>query len=385
MELFSENNILTGSEIDNLFAEPETNETQETHEEPNKETNEEPGSKKQEETTTTEVNPDDLFGEPESVGSGENKQEKEDTKSQEDGSSPYIYSSIAKALKEEGIFPDLDDEVADKIAKPEDFADAIEKQIQARFDERQKRIDDALNAGVEPTAIKQYENTIAYLNNVTENSLSEEGEQGENLRKQLIYQDYINRGFSKERAQRELKKSFDNGTDIDDAKEALASNKDFFSKQYQQLVDNAKAEEAKEEENRKKQAEGLKKSILEDKNFFGENLNKETRQKIYDNISKPVYKDPDTGDYLTAIQKYEKDNRGDFLKYAGYFFTLTNGFKDFDGLVKGKVKQEVKKGLKDLEATLNNTQRDSSGNLNFMSGVSSDSESFFKKGFDLDV
>jgi len=382
MDLFSEENIMTGAEIDNLFepvSSSETQEKQETTETP--ENNEE----KQEKETTTEVNPDELFGEPESVGSEEDNQEKEGTQSKKDGSSPYIYSSIAKALKEEGIFPDLDDEVADKIAKPEDFADAIEKQIQARFDERQKRIDDALNAGVEPTAIKQYENTIAYLNNVTENSLSEEGEQGENLRKQLIYQDYINRGFSKERAQRELKKSLDNGTDIDDAKEALASNKDYFTKQYQQLIDEAKAEEAKEVAERKKQAEGLKKAILEDKDFFGENLNKESRQKIYDNISKPVYKDPETGEYMTAIQKYEMEHRGDFLKYVGYFFTQTNGFKDFEGLVKGKVKQEVKKGLKNLEATLNNTQRDSSGNLNFMSGVSGDSESFFKKGFDLDV
>jgi len=34
-------------------------------------------------------------------------------------------------------------------------------------------------------------------------------------------------------------------------------------------------------------------------------LDKATRQKIYDNISKPIYKDPETGDYLTALEKYE--------------------------------------------------------------------------------
>lgn len=381
MEFFNENNILTGAEIDSLFETPE--EGPQEGEEPKSEPDE---SKQEKNKTATEVNPNELFGEePESVGSEDNKQEKEDTQSKKDGSSPYIYSSIAKALKEEGIFPDLEDEVADKIAKPEDFAEAIEQQIKARFDERQKRIDEALNVGVEPSVIKQYETAISYLNNISDDAISEEGDQGENLRKQLIYQDYINRGFSKERAQRELKKSLDNGTDIEDAKEALSSNKDFFGKQYQDLIDKAKKEEKEEEEERKKQSEELKKSILEDKNFFGDNLTKETRQQIYDNISKPVYKDPDTGEYLTAIQKYEKMNRGEFLKYAGYFFTLTNGFKDFDGLVKGKVKQGVKKGLKDLEATLNNTQRDSSGNLSFMSGVSGDSESFFKRGFDLDV
>ena len=385
MEFFDESNILTGSDIDNLFTDIEDQEPQNNQEEITKESNENPEDNNKEKKETTEVDPNELFAKPESVGSEEEKQVKEGIQSKKDGSSPYIYSSIAKALKEEGIFPDLDDEIADKIAKPEDFAQAIEQQIQARFDERQKRIDEALNAGIESSVIKQYENTIEYLNNVTDDNLSDESDSGENLRKQLIYQDYVNRGFSKERAQRECKKSLENGTDIEDAKEALASNKDFFKKQYQQLLDNAKEEEAKEEKTRKEQAEKLKKSILEDKNFFDESLTKETRKKIYDNISKPVYRDPDTGEYLTAIQKFEKENRGDFLKYAGYFFTLTNGFKDFEGLVKGKVRKEVKKGLKDLEATLNNTQRNSDGNLNFMSGVSTDSESFFKRGLDLDV
>lgn len=385
MEFFDESNILTGSDIDNLFTDIEDQEPQNNQEEITKESNENPEDNNKEKKETTEVDPNELFAKPESVGSEEEKQVKEGIQSKKDGSSPYIYSSIAKALKEEGIFPDLDDEIADKIAKPEDFAQAIEQQIQARFDERQKRIDEALNAGIESSVIKQYENTIEYLNNVTDDNLSDESDSGENLRKQLIYQDYVNRGFSKERAQRECKKSLENGTDIEDAKEALASNKDFFKKQYQQLLDNAKEEEAKEEKTRKEQAEKLKKSILEDKDFFDESLTKETRKKIYDNISKPVYRDPDTGEYLTAIQKFEKENRGDFLKYAGYFFTLTNGFKDFEGLVKGKVRKEVKKGLKDLEATLNNTQRDSDGNLNFMSGVSTDSESFFKRGLDLDV
>lgn len=381
MELFSENNILSENEIDSLFESPDT---AEGALEPQEKPKEEDAPKEQKEKTT-EVNTDDLFEEPESVGSEDDKEEKEDTKPHKDGSSPYIYSSIAKALKEEGIFPDLDDEVANKISKPEDFAKAVEDQIQARFDERQKRIDEALSAGVESNTIKQYEGTLDYLRSLNDDALSQEDSNGENLRRQLIYQDYINRGFSKERAQRELKKSFDNGTDIDDAKEALSSNIDFFSNQYKQLVTAAKAEEAKEVEERKKQAENLKKDILEDKSFFGDTLTKDTRQRIYDAISKPVYKDPDTGEYLTAIQKFEKENRGEFLKYAGYFFTLTNGFKNFDGLVKGKVKQEVKKGLKDLEATLNNTARDTSGSLNFMSGVSGDSESFFKRGFDLDV
>ena len=289
-------------------------------------------------------------------------------------------------MKEEGIFPDLDDESYSKIKSPEDFRDLVEQQIKSGLEERQKRIDDALNAGVEPTEIRRYENTINYLYSIKDDNISDEGDEGEKLRKNLIYQDFINRGYSKERASREVQKSFNAGTDIDDAKEALKSNIDFFNDKYEELVNEAKAEVEKEEKSRKEQAEKLKSSILNDKDVFGDlTIDKSTRQRIYDNISKPVYKDPETGELYTAIQKYEMENRTEFLKNVGLLFTLTDGFKNLDGLVKGKVNKEVKRGLRELENTLNNTARTSDGNLKFVSGVDEDPESFIGKGWSLDV
>lgn len=206
-------------------------------------------------------------------------------------------------MKEEGIFPALDDEGLSKVKDPEDFRDLIDQQIKAGLDERQRRIDEALNAGVEPTEIRKYENTINFLDSIKEENISDEGDKGEKLRKDLIYQDFINRGYSKERAAREVQKSFNAGTDIDDAKEALKSNIDFFNDKYDELVNEAKSEAEQEEKERKKQAEKLKLSILNDKDVFGDlSIDKSTRQKIYDNIAKPVYKDPETGEYFTAIQ-----------------------------------------------------------------------------------
>lgn len=387
-EELSLDNILGAEEIDNLFVEDDN--TQETPP-PSKDdggdgSKEEPDNKNKNETT--EVDVDTLFTEPESVGSGkDDKEEKEDTSPKGEGTSPKnFYSSIAKALKEEGIFPDLDDESYSKIKEPEDFRDLIEQQIKAGFDERQKRIDEALNAGVEPTEIKRYENTIYFLDSIKEDSISDESDKGEKLRKDLIYQDFINRGYSKERATREVQKSLNAGTDIEDAKEALKSNMDFFKDKYDELVNEARTEAEQEEKERKEQAEKLKTSILNDKEVFGDlSVDKSTRQRIYDNISKPVYKDPETGEYYTAIQKYEMENRVDFLKNIGLVFTLTNGFKNLDGLVKGKVKKEVKKGLRELENTLNNTARTSDGSLRYASGVDEDPESFIGKGWKLDV
>ena len=386
-EELSLDNILGAEEIENLFVEDdETQDTPPANGEPPKE-EEEPNKDKEE--TTEVVDVDNLFTDtPESVGSGkENTEEKEDTTPKGDGTSPKnFYSSIAKALKEEGIFPDLDDDGLSKVKDPEDFRDLIDQQIKAGLDERQKRIDEALNAGVEPTEIRKYENTINFLDSIKEENISDEGDKGEKLRKDLIYQDFINRGYSKERATREVQKSFNAGTDIDDAKEALKSNIDFFKDKYDELVNDAKSEAEQEERERKEQAEKLKSSILNDKDVFGDlSVDKSTRQKIYDNIAKPVYKDPETGEYFTAIQKYEMENRTDFLKNIGLLFTLTDGFKNLDGLVKGKVKKEVKKGLRELEHTLNNTARTSDGNLKFVSGVDEDPESFIGKGWNLDV
>ena len=386
-EELSLDNILGAEEIENLFVEDdETQDTPPANGEPPKK--EEEPSKDKEETTEV-VDVDNLFTDtPESVGSGkENTEGKEDTTLKGDGTSPKnFYSSIAKALKEEGIFPDLDDGGLSKVKDPEDFRDLIDQQIKAGLDERQKRIDEALNAGVEPTEIRKYENTINFLDSINEENISDESDKGEKLRKDLIYQDFINRGYSKDRAAREVQKSFNAGTDIDDAKEALKSNIDFFRDKYDELVNDARSEAEKEERERKEQAEKLKSSILNDKDVFGDlSIDKSTRQKIYDNIAKPVYKDPETGEYFTAIQKYEMENRADFLKNIGLLFTLTNGFKNLDGLVKGKVKKEVKKGLRELEHTLNNTARTSDGNLRFVSGVDEDPESFIGKGWNLDV
>jgi hypothetical protein len=217
---------------------------------------------------------------------------------------------------------------------------------------------------IEPAEIKKYENTINYLDSIKEEVLVKEDATGEKLRKQLIYQDFINRGYSSERAQREVQKSLNAGTDIDDAKEALKSNKEFYQNAYDDLLEDARAEEVKAKEEMKKQAETLKTSILQNAKVFGDiDVDKATRQKVYDNISKPVYKDPETGEYYTAIQKYEKENKLDFIKNVGVLFTLTDGFKDINKLIKGSVRKQVNKGLKDLERTIASTRRTPDGSL----------------------
>lgn len=85
-----------------------------------------------------------------------------------------------------------------------------------------------------------------FLDKISEDQLSEESKEAENLRKQLIYKDFINRGYSEERAKKEVKKSLDTGNEIEDALDALQSNKDFYQESYnkymQTLKDKQKAQ-----------------------------------------------------------------------------------------------------------------------------------------------
>ncbi len=373
-------NILGASEIENLFVDSTPEEPVETP--PQDESNED---KNKDDKTTTEVDVNDLFTEtPESVSSEDKT--KEDTEPSSKGSSPNFYSSIAQALKEESVFPNLTDEDFSNINTAESFKELIEKQVKSSLDERQKRIDDAMSAGVPVDNIKMYENTLGTLQGISEELLTKEDEQGENIRKNLIYQDFINRGYSQERALKEIEKSFNAGTDVDDARDALQGNIEFYQNEYNKLVSESKQKAQEAQKSIQSQAASLKESILKDDSLFKElNVDSATRQKINDNISKATVKDKDTGNYLTAIQQYQKEHPVDFLKNLSLFFTLTEGFTKIDSLVKNKVNKEVKKGLKSLEHTLNNTARTTTGNLNFVSGVSDDPESFLGKGWQIDV
>lgn len=395
MEALSFDNILGEQEIETLFTDPEDNDVQEEHKEAEEEKVETPGSddkkQKEKDNTTEDVDPEDLFEDkaPESVGSGKDNEGKEGTApdNDADGTSPNnFYSSIANACAVDGIFPNLDDETIKKAVDAESFSNLIEAEINARFDEKQKRISQALENGVEPTDIKKYESTLNYINTITDAAIAEESEKGEQLRYNLIYQDFINKGMTPDKAKKFADRTVDAGTDVEDAKEALLSNKEFFSNAYNKMLQDAQQKADEDKAEREKNAKELERTLMKDKQLFGDmEISNDIRKKAFDSVSKPVYKDPETGDYMTAIQKYESEHRADFLKYTGLIFAMTNGFKDFDSFAKGKVKKEVKKGLRELEQTLNNTRRNNDGSLRMVTNQKDDPNSFISKGMKLDL
>ena len=378
--------IQTPEEIDNLFTGGNT------------ETNGEPSTtnggeeKHGEHKTEDPVDVDNLFsdGDPESVGSVVKNGQEETGHGAETSpnNETNFYSSTLDALVKDGVLSGLNDEDLAKVKTAEDFAEAINKVVESRFDESQKRINDALNAGVEPTEIKKNESIIKYLDSITEEDITANDEEADKLRSNIIAQDMLNRGYSEDKIKRELKKSFDAGTDIEDAKEALAANKEYYKNIYKDLVDKEQKARKEQDDNNRKSFEELKKSIMEDKDIFGAlPIDKQVRQKIYDNISKASYRDDKTGQMLTAVQKYQRDNPKEFIKNLGIIYTLTDGFSNIEKLIQSGVKRQMKSSLRELEHTLSNTSRNSDGSLNLLSGVTDDNspEYFGKGGWRLDV
>lgn len=335
---------------------------------------------------------DDDLNFPESVGNEEEKHNQEDGENStlQSSTSPQknnFFSSIADALVNEGVFSSLEDVDINNIKDASDFSQFVNKQLESKLDEKQKRIDEALNNNVPVSDIQAYETTIKNLSNITEEQLSDESEQGELIRKNLIYQDYINRGFSSERAIKEVQKALDNGTDIDDAKESLQGCLDFYNNSYKELVTKAKEKQTKILNKQKEATEKLKKVILEDKTLFGGlEIDDKTRQKAFNSVAVASYKDNTSGFKITELQKYQQEHPEEFAQNVGLLYALTNGFKDFNTFIAGKVKKEKKKGLQDLENVINSTSRGGDGLLKFAGNYAKeDPESFIGKGWKIDL
>ena len=372
MEVLNEDNIISDLDIENLFIDSDSKEPEEdkAKSQDNKATESPKEDTKSTEDSFLNNSEDFNFEDSESVGSEDESQESTNSAS----TSKNFFSSLANSLKQEGILPDLSDEDLKNIKESKDITKLFDSYIASKMDEKQKRIDDALNLGVDASDIKKYENAIAYIDSITDDKISNEGQEGENLRKQLIYQDFMNRGYTKERAIKEVQKSFNAGTDIEDAKDALTSNRDYYKEGYEDLIEEAREAKKKVQEDIAQRTEAFKKNVLESDKVFGDIvIDTATKKAALDAVLKPQYKDS-KGNMITAVQKYQQEHSDEFLKNIGIIYALTNGFTDLNKIVQSKVKTATKNAYRELENKINNSRRNSDGNLVFTSGVS-DTES----------
>lgn len=369
MEGIGLDNMLSAEQVEKMFG-GSAEAAEETAAEEEVQTPPENNSETEEETA--EVDFSDLLGnQPESVGSGEDTEGNRETpESDNDSGTPQtnLFSSIAKALRDEGVFPDLSDETLNEVKDAASLRKMFESEATKTLDDTTKKLNAALNGGATPDELQEYQralNDLKYLENKeTYELLSKEGEDGDKLRKQLMYFDFINKGFKHERAVKMIQKSFDEGNEIEDAKEAYESYKEFCKSKvdnYQQDLEGRKQQKKADEE---KKFANLKKHILDKESFYdGVKVDKTIRQKAYDSITKPVYKD-EQGNYMTALQKYQREHPIEFMENVALLFALTGEFKSVEKLAKDKAKAKIKSSFDELANVLNNSKRNGDGTLN---------------------
>lgn len=376
MEGIGLSNMLGADQVEKLFSDPVEKQPEES------------GATEIEDTEnnnpeeTAEVDFSDLLGnQPESVGSeGPSEGTGGTPESHNDTGTPYpnLFASFASALRDEGVFPDLSDESIKNVTDAASFKKLFDDEVSRSLNDRQKQLEKALNNGATSNELQQYQSALSisdFLNDKnTYDTLVQEGKEGEDLRRKVMYQDYVNKGFTHERAVKLIEKSFADGADIDDAKESFQACKDFYSTQIEDYQNGLKAREAERRAAEEKQYANLKKHILDTDSFFGGvQVDKNIRQKAYDAITKPVFKTED-GNYMTALQQYQYEHPAEFMEHVAMLYSLTDGFKNVDKLVKKQVKAGVKKGFEELANVLNTTRRNGDGTLNLANTSPDDSE-----------
>ena len=365
--------ITDASQIESLFS-SEIDDSQEKKTDTGAET-EHSDNEEQEDVTETEVpTVEDLFGKKESesekVGNEDEDKEdkKEPTSKTETGSSPKNpYSSIAYAMYEEGVLSTLSEDDLKDVKDGQSLVAVMDKYVESRFDEQQKRVLDALNVGIEKTAIQQYESTIQALDNVSSESLEAETTEGENLRKAVIYQYYLNKGESQERAQKMVDRAFSSGTDVEDAKDFIEELKTSTKEKYTALIEEGKRQAREAKKQQEAALTKAKKAILEDENILGGvAVDKVTRQKALNYWLKPVHKRED-GTYQSELQKYATEHPDEFQMKIALLFAMSDKFKSPEKIAGETIKKAKKKAMLELEDVVNSTRRTASGgiDLNF--------------------
>lgn len=315
------------------------------------------------------IDAESLFEDPESVGEDDNKEGKE-AKPDGNGSSPKgesLYSSFAQALKGDGLFQFLDDETVGNINDADSFSQAMEDEINARLDDATRKVKEALESGVQPNVIAQYERTIQNLEAITPEQLNAETEEGANLRRTIIRQDLLSRGYRQDKVEKQVERIMSSGTDIEEAADSLEAVKEYFKQRYESTINEAKQEAEAEKAKTRKEVEEFRKAMLEkDKLFEDIPVDKATRKKAYEAMTKVVSTSED-GEQLTAVQQYADEHPVEFRTMLGVVYALTDGFTKMGKLLTKSVDKKVNKNLREIERRVMGTTRQG-GSFNFIEG-----------------
>ena len=275
----------------------------------------------------------------------ETDENEEDTDLEGSLSSPI--STLASALLEEGVLRSLSEDDIKEIKSAKDLIDALAKDKEeseySDLTEEQKTYLKALRLGIPNESLKENFSAQKELESISENDLKDD----EELRREIIMQDFLNKGYSEDKAKKLTERSFDIGEDKSDALDALESikiaNKQILDKEMkrrEQLELDAQKE-------REKSLDKLKGKIDKSEEIIsGIKLSSKVKEELYKQMTIPAAKNKDGKPLDAVMASWVEDP--DYALKVHYLHKITNGFKDFNLLVK----KSKSKAIEQLEEQL---------------------------------
>ena len=260
--------------------------------------------------------------------------------------SPKFFSSLVQALKEGGILEDIKD---DDIKSQDDFFKVLEDGIKQRefadLNDAQKEYLEALREGIPHEDIIAHQQNIEAYNSITDDAIEEESTDGEDLRRTIITNNYLSKGFSETKAKKLIDKIFESGEDVDEAKDALNELKTIEKQTFEQ--NKAKLAEQKkiQQKAEKESIDKLNKIVKETKEIIpGLAIPQALKNDVIKGLTQPVAFTEDNRP-LDIISKFLYDNPIDGRFKLAYILKATKDLTNMGVLENKKAKKDAWKNL----------------------------------------
>lgn len=285
--------------------------------------------------TSGMINIDDIADSDEAVIESKNNKDIDDKTPSEDKSVPSTpLSSLVSTLVDEGVLPSLDEEELGEIKSASDLIAIINKQVKsnefADLTEDQKEYLTALRSGVPNEAYRQQKSIESQYNNIQESNL--ESDDSLELRKLLIKQDFIIKGYDEATATKYSDRSVNLGEDVDDSKAALKRLQEYQKQTTGNLLKEAEESKKAVEKAAEERLTTIKDKIKStDEILPSMKINTKSKDKVYDLLTKAAGQDSN-GNPVNAIVNSMINDQEYLIKLA-YLHHITEGMTKWDKIV----------------------------------------------------
>jgi len=264
---------------------------------------------------------------------------------EEDGkqTSPQLYQSLADTLIEKGVLTSVEQSSLKDIKSVDEFVDLMKEQIKNQelndLTSSQKDILNGIREGASNSTVTKFRDAIEKLDNISDEMITDNIK----VRQDLIYQDYLSKGFTPENASKQVDRSFKLKEDLADANESFISLKQVVKDRYESEKELEITTNKEDSVKAEKDKEALKVTMLKEKEVLkGYDIPENTRKEVYEEMMNHVSINPDTKEPENSLMKFQRENPSEFTHKLYYLWKLSNGFADLDYFGKKSSSSSVK-------------------------------------------